>query len=326
MKIDKAKLIIAIPVIIVILGIIILAKNAATPNEMVITGIVECKTVDVASKIPGRVDRILFKEGDHLKKGDTIAILESKEMSAKVEQARSLMEAARAKLALVKKGARDEEKQAALKMYDQARYQYEYVSKTWARFQKLYSENIISAQEKDGVEFQYKAAKEQMEAAKAKYDMAMNGARPEEITATEALFNQALNGYNEASAYFQELTIKSPLEGEISNSIVDEGEVISAGYPIFTILDPNDSYIVIQLREDQLQKVKKGNVYKGRVPGLGNEEFEFEVTYMAAMADFATWKPTSQKGEFDLKMFEIHLRPKQPVNGLRPGMTANIKF
>jgi len=213
-----------------------------------------------------------------------------------------------------------------LKLYDQARYQFEYVSKTWTRFQKLFSENVISAQEKDGVEFQYKAAKEQMEAAKAKYDMAMNGARPEEITATEALFNQAANAYNEASAYLQELTIKSPLEGEISNSIVDEGEVISAGYPIFTILDPNDSYIVIQLREDQMQKVKKGNIYKGKVPALGNEEFEFEVTYMASMADFATWKPTSQKGEFDLKMFEIHLRPKQAVNGLRPGMTANIKF
>jgi len=326
MKIDKSKLIIAIPVIIVILGIIILAKNAATPDEMVITGIVESKTVDVASKIPGRVDRILLKEGDRLKKGDTIAILESKEMSAKVEQARSAMEAARAKLALVRKGARDEEKTASLKLYDQARYQFEYVSKTWTRFQKLFSENVISAQEKDGVEFQYKAAKEQMEAAKAKYDMAMNGARPEEITATEALFNQAANAYNEASAYLQELTIKSPLEGEISNSIVDEGEVISAGYPIFTILDPNDSYIVIQLREDQMQKVKKGNIYKGKVPALGNEEFEFEVTYMASMADFATWKPTSQKGEFDLKMFEIHLRPKQAVNGLRPGMTANIKF
>lgn len=326
MKIDRTKAILAVPVIVVILGIIILVKNAAASPEMVITGIVESKSVDVASKIPGRVDKIFFKEGDNLKKGDTIAFLESKEMSAKVAQAKSVMEAARAKLALVKKGARDEEKLAALKMYDQARYQFEYVGKTWTRFQKLFKDSVISAQEKDGVEFQYKAAKEQMEAAKAKYDMAMSGARPEEITATEALFNQALNGYNEAAAYFQELTIKSPINGEISNSIVDEGEVISAGYPIFTIIDPNDSYVVIQLREDQMQKVKKGNVYKGKVPGLGNTEFDFEVTYLASMADFATWKPTNQKGEFDLKMFEIHLRGKQTINGLRPGMTVNIQF
>jgi HlyD family secretion protein len=326
MKPDFKKIIIAVPIIVVILGAIILIKNAFTTEDVIITGIVEGKTVDVASKLAGRVDRILIKEGDQIKKGDTLAVLESKEMSAKVEQTKALVEAAKQKLQLVRKGAREEEKRAALKLYDQARYQYEYVSKTWTRFQKLYSDNVISAQEKDGVEFQYKAAKEQMEAAKAKYDMAMNGARPEEISATEALYNQAVNGYNEAMAYYQELTIKAPLNGEIANSIVDEGEVISAGYPIFTILDPNDSYVVIQLREDQMKDVKKGNVYKGKVAALGNAEFEFEVTYMAPMADFATWKPTNQKGEFDLKMFEIHLRSKQPINGMRPGMTVNIKL
>ena len=326
MKLDKTKFIIAIPVLIVIIGAIILIKNSSASKEVVITGIVESKTVDIASKIAGRVEKINIKEGDTVKKGDTLAFLESKELSAKVEQAKSAVEAAKAKLALVKKGARDEEKQAALKMYDQARYQFEYVTKTWNRYQKLFKENVISAQEKDGVEFQYKAAKEQMEAAKAKYDMAMNGARPEEITATEALYNQVQNAYNEAMAYYQELTIKAPLNGEISNCIVDEGEVISSGYPIFTILDPNDSYVIIQLREDQMNGIKKGNLCKGKVAAMNNAEFEFEVTYMASMADFAIWKPTNQKGQFDLKMFEIHLRSKQPINGLRPGMTVNIQL
>ena len=326
MKLDKTKFIIAIPVLIVIIGAIILIKNSSASKEVVITGIVESKTVDIASKIAGRVEKINIKEGDTVKKGDTLAFLESKELSAKVEQAKSAVEAAKAKLALVKKGARDEEKQAALKMYDQARYQFEYVTKTWNRYQKLFKENVISAQEKDGIEFQYKAAKEQMEAAKAKYDMAMNGARPEEITATEALYNQVQNAYNEAMAYYQELTIKAPLNGEISNCIVDEGEVISSGYPIFTILDPNDSYVIIQLREDQMNGIKKGNLYKGKVAAMNNAEFEFEVTYMASMADFAIWKPTNQKGQFDLKMFEIHLRSKQPINGLRPGMTVNIQL
>lgn len=326
MKIDKSKLIIAVPVLAIILGAIIIAKNSLSPDEYIVTGIVEGKSVDVASKIPGRVERIIFNEGARVKKGDTLALLESKEMSAKVEQARSVMEAAKAKLTLVKKGAREEEKRGAQKLFEQARYQFEYVSRTWERFKKLYSEKVISSQEMDGVDFQYKAAKEQMEAAKAKYDMALNGARPEEILATEALYNQAVNTFNEAMAYNQELVIKSPIEGEISNSIVDEGEVISAGYPVFTLLSPNDYYVVLQLREDNLAKVKLGNLFKGKVPGLGNSEMEFEVTYIASMADFATWKPTNQKGEFDLKMFEVHLRPKKNTDGFRPGMTVNIQL
>jgi HlyD family secretion protein len=44
------------------------------------------------------------------------------------------------------------------------------------------------------------------------------------------------------------------------------------------------------------------------------------------MADFATWRPTNQKGEFDLKTFEVRLYPVEPLEGLRPGMTVNIKL
>ena len=326
MKIDKTRIIIAIPVLAVLIGAGVIISNAASPKDLIITGIVETKSVDVASKIPGRIDRIFIKEGEKVNKGDTLAVLESKEMKAKVEQAKSVVDAAAAKLALVRKGARDEEKKGAQKLYEQAKYQFEYASKTWNRFQKLYKDSVISAQEKDGVEFKYNAAKEQMEAAKSKYDMAMNGARPEEISATEALYNQALNTLKEAQAYYQELTITSPLKGEITNCITDEGEVISAGYPVFTVINPDDDYIVVQLREDQLNGIRMGNVYKGKVPGLANTEAEFEVSYIASMADFASWKPTNQKGEFDLKMFEIHLRPKNTLSGLRPGMTVNIKF
>lgn len=324
MKLNKTKIIIAIPILVTLAGIIILASNSLSKKEIIITGIVEAKSIDVASKIPGRVETIMIKEGDLIKKGDTLAILESKEMSAKVEQAKSAMEAAGAKLTLVRNGARVEEKEQVSKLYEQSKHQFEYVSKTWDRFQKLYKDNVISAQEKDGVEFQYKSAREQMDAAKAKYDMVMKGARSEEITATEALYNQVKNTYLEAMAYYQELTIKAPIDGEISNCITDEGEVISSGYPIFSILVPQDAYVILQIREDQMNAIKKGNFYKGTVPALGNAEYEFEVTYIASMADFATWKPTNQKGEFDLKMFEIHLRSKQPVNGMRPGMTVNI--
>lgn len=326
MKFNKTRIIIAIPILVSIAGIIVLAGNSFSTKEIIITGIVESKSVDIASKIPGRVEIIIIKEGDLVKKGDTLAVLESKEMNAKVEQAKSAMQAAESKLAMVKNGARSEEKEAVSNLYEQSKHQFEYVSKTWARFQKLYKDSVISAQEKDGVEFQYKSAREQMEAAKAKFDMVIKGARTEEISAAEALYNQVKNAYIEAMAYFQELTIKAPISGEISNCIVDEGEVISSGYPIFSLMVPDDSYIVLQVREDQLPTIKKGNIYMGKVAALANAEIEFEVTYIASMADFATWKPTNQKGEFDLKMFEVHLRSKHPVNGLRPGMTVNIKL
>lgn len=326
MNLSKPKLIISIPIIVAVIAIIYLTITAFKTESVTITGIVETTEIDVSSKIPGRLDAILVKEGDQVKKGDVLAKLESKEMDAKVEQARGAMEAAKAKLIMVKNGARQEEKDATEKMYQQAKAQYDYAFKTWTRFQSLYKDHVISTQEKDEMEFKFNAAKDQMDAAKAKLDMVMKGARYEEIEAVEALFHQAENAYNEAAAYQKELEIKSPIDGEVYQSISDEGEVINSGYPVFTLLKNDDSYIVIQLREDLLKQISIGKSVSGVIPSLGNDRYEFEVSYIAPMADFATWKPTNQKGEFDLKTFEIHLRSKELIKSLRPGMTVNFSL
>ena len=326
MKFEKKTIIYSLPILITVIAIAFLLFKTAEPDKNIVTGIVETTEIDVASKIPGRIDSVYVKEGDTVKKGEILATLESKELDAKVEQARGVMDAARAKMEMVQKGARTEEKDAVEKLYMQARYQYEYAAKTWKRFQSLYKDSVISTQEKDEVEFKYNAAKAQMDAAKSKYDMVMKGARPEEIEAVQSLFHQAENTFNEAMAYHSELQIKAPISGEVSKKISDPGEIINSGYPVFSILQKEDSYVVLQIREDNMNDIKMGKTFTGKIPALGNMQTEFEVSYIAPMGDFATWKPTNQKGEFDLKTFEVHLRSKNPIDGMRPGMTVNVEL
>mgnify|MGYP000848179070 FL=1 len=326
MKIKKGYIILSLPVLIVIVALAFIAFSKANDEYIEISGIIETTEIDVASKIPGRIDSIYFDKGDMVKKGDIIAKLESKEMVAKVEQTKGLMEAAKSKLEMVRNGARIEEKTQVEKLYNQAKEQYEYAEKTYNRFKELHKEGVISSQEYDGMLFKYNSAKDQMDAAKAKYDMVMKGARYEEIDAVEALYHQAENGYNEAMAYFKELEIKAPVDGEISNRISDPGEVIASGYPLFTIIRPEESYVLLQVREDMLNTFKKGASFDGVIPALDNKQTEFEVTYIASMADFATWRPTNQKGDFDLKTFEIHLKSKENIKDLRPGMTVKLNI
>lgn len=326
MKIKRSQIILWIPVVIILVAVIVLIVNAAKPEQKYITGIVETTEVDVASKIPGRIDTVFVSEGDIVKKGQLLARLESKELDAKLEQARGVVDAAKSKMDMAHNGARPEEKEATEKLYMQAKHQYELAEKTWNRIQSLYKDNVISTQEKDQVEFQYQAAQEQMEAAKAKYDMVMKGARWEEISGSEALFYQAQNIYNEALAYHQELELKSPINGELSKKISDPGEIIASGYPLFTVVDLNDIWVVLQLREDQMKLIKKGSEFMGKVPALGNEKYEFVVSYISPMAEFASWRATNQKGDFDLKTFEVRLRSKHPIDGLRTGMSVNIAF
>jgi HlyD family secretion protein len=324
MKIKKGYIILSLPVLILVIALSFLVFSKANDEYIEMNGIIETTEVDVASKIPGRIDSIFVDKGDFVKKGDIIAKLESKEMVAKVEQTKGMMEAAKSKLEMVRNGARIEEKTQVEKLYNQAKEQFSYAEKTYKRFKQLYDEGVISAQEYDGMLFKYNSAKEQMDAAKAKYDMVMKGARYEELEAVEALYHQAENGYNEAMAYFKELEIKAPVDGEISNRISDPGEVIASGYPLFTIIRPEESYVLLQVREDMLDVFKKGETFVGKIPALNNLETKFKVTYIASMADFATWRPTNQKGDFDLKTFEIHLKSDKPIKDLRPGMTVKL--
>ncbi|MCU7494190.1 MAG: HlyD family efflux transporter periplasmic adaptor subunit [Ignavibacteria bacterium] len=324
MKFTKSSMVLIIPVVIAIVAVTVLVAKSLNKEENIMTGIVETTQVDVASKIPGRVDTVFVSEGDIVQKGQVLARLESKEMDAKLEQARGLVDAAKSKMQMAHNGARPEEKEAAEKLFSQAQAQYDLANKTWNRVQALFKDGVISAQEKDQAEFQFKAAREQMEAAKARLDMVRKGARLEEISGAEALYYQAQNTYNEANAYHQELNLVSPITGELSKKITNPGEIIASGYPLFTVMDPNDSWVVLQVREDKMSSIKKGSLFYGRVPALGNQKFQFVVTYISPMAEFATWKPTNQKGEFDLKTFEVRLRAKSLLKDLRPGMTVNI--
>jgi len=321
---SKRKFIIALPFLLALIAIIVLATQSKNNEEKIVSGIIETTTVNVASKIPGRVEEIFIKEGDKVYKGQLLARLESKEMNAKVEQAKGQLETAKFKYQMALNGARPEEKEATEKLYLQAKHQFELAQKTYERMMNLYRDSLISAQEKDVYEFQYKAALEQMSAAKSKYEMVTNGARYEEIEMAKGLYYQAENGYKEALAYQQELEIKSPIDGELHKKLVNQGEIISSGYPVFSIIDLNDFWLTIQLKEDEMNGIKIGDEYWGSVKALSDKKIKFKVYYISPIGDFANWRPTNQKGEFDIRTFEIRLRPIGNVNELRPGMTATI--
>jgi HlyD family secretion protein len=325
MKSAAKNIVIGIPVSLTAIAILYLLFTTLIPEDKYITGITETTVVDVSSKIPGRIDSLFVDEGELVKKGTILAKLESKEIKAKVEQAKAAMEAAKAKMNLVKKGTRKEQIEAAEKLMLQAKHQFEFTEKTYKRFKELYKDSLISLQSFDEIEFKYNATNAQYQAAKANYEMALNGARDEEIEAVTAIYNQAVNAYKEAKAYEEELELKAPVDGEVYNIISDAGEVIASGYPVFSLMIENDDYVVIQVREDEMSKIKMGEKFKGKVTAL-NKESEFKVKYISPMADFATWRPTNQKGEFDLKTFEVRLYPVEPLEGLRPGMTVNIKL
>ncbi len=325
MKYKKQRLFWLVPAILVFVALSVILVNAFDTQSALVTGMVEVTEIDVASKIPGRLDSLFVHEGDLVHEGQVLAVLQSKEIEAKVNQARALVEAAQAQYEMALNGARPEEKEAVQRLYLEAKHQFEFAQKTYERMKQVYQDSVVARQTLDEVEFKYKAAKEQMEAAEAKYQMVVKGARQEQIRAARALLQQAQAAYQEALAYLQETQLTSPINGRVQRILVDAGEMVAAGYPVLTLTKPTDNWVVLQLKEDQLVGLKEGQQLQGFVPAL-NQTLNFKITYMADMGDFATWRATNQMGDFDLKTFEIHARSTQPTAELKAGMTVRFKL
>ncbi len=323
---NKSVFALAIPVLVIIVAVVLLVLRHEDKEENIILGMFETTTVNVASEIPGRVDVIMVELGDRVEKGQVLVTLEPNIMNAKMGQAMGIRNMAESMLIRAKQGTRKEEIEAAKNVYQMAKSQFDFADKTYNRFIVLYADSIISKQEMDEMEFKHVAALNEMEAADAIYAMAKKGATYEDIQIVEGEAEAAMAMYNEAAAYYEQLEIIAPVSGEISSKIAEEGEVMAAGYPILTIMIPEKIYAIANVREDRLNNFKMGTVLKGRVPGLADNEFDFEVSYLAVMADFATWVPTQAKGDFDLKTFEVRLLPVNPIEGLRPGMTVKLKY
>ena len=321
MKIVLKVLLILTLIFLIIAGITTLQKFATEPREEFLQGQMEARRVLVAGKIPGRLERLFVHEGDMVVKDSLVAIISSRELEAKKIQAEGALGAAKAQSNKANTGARAEEITALKAMKERAQDAADLAKTTFDRVQKLYNDGVMPLQKRDETETQMKTAVAAATAAKAQYEQAVAGARVEDKAAANALVIQARGANAEVDAYLDETKIRAPISGEVSLKLAEEGEIIGAGMPVIAITDLNDSWAVFHIREDFLKYISKGKTFTVQIPAL-DKTIEMVVTYIASVGDYATWRSSKESGGYDLKSFEIRMRPKTTVENLRPGMSV----
>lgn len=307
-----------------IVAIGLIGTLAFKSEPEVIQGYVEVSEYRVSSKVPGRVLELRVKEGDYVKVGDTLAILDAPDVKAKLAQAQSAESAATAMDQMANNGARREQINGAFALLQQAKAGLEIAQKSYNRVQRLYDEGVMSAQKRDEAFANYKALEAQVKAAKSQYDMAVNGARREEKLAAAAQVNRAKGAVQEVNSYINETMQIAQKEGEVSDVFPKVGELIGTGSPIMNISILDDMWGTFNVREDQLNGMQVGSTITAFVPAF-NKEIEMKVYYIKDQGSYATWKATKANGQYDLKTFEVKARPIKPFEGLRPGMSLIIK-
>ena len=308
---------VAVVLIVAIVGYIV-----SRPKDVVIQGEAEATEYRVSGKVPGRIEEFRADEGEYVRKGDTLVILDSPEIRSKIAEANAARAAAVAQRNKAYNGAQKEQITGAYEMWQKALVGEDVMRKSYERIRTLHDQKVVSDQKYDEVEAQYKAAVATSAAAKSQYDLAVKGARQEDKDAAVALVERANAAVELVNAYLDEINLTSPANGIISDRYPKVGELVGQGSPIMTIQDLDDMWFTFNIREDRLHSLKSGDKVQLTVPALDNRKVTATVYYIAVRESYATWRATKEIGEFDTKTFEVRARPDGRVDGLRPGMSV----
>ena len=308
--------------IAIVLAVGIVGFILSRPKEALLQGEAEATEYRVSGKVPGRIEAFLADEGQQVRKGDTLVVIDSPEIRSKIAEANAARAAAQAQRNKAYNGAQKEQIAGAYELWQKALVGENVMAKSYERIKTLHEQKVVSDQKYDEVEAQYQAACATTRAAKSQYDMAVAGARQEDKDAAVALVERANAAVELVNSYLDEITLTSPADGIVTARYPKVGELVGQGSPIMTVQDLGDMWFTFNIREDQLHSMKNGDKVQLRIPALDNREVTATVYYMVVRESYATWRATKEQGEFDCRTFEVRVRPDSEIEGLRPGMSA----
>lgn len=324
MQASQKRIIIYTILCIVVITILIVAIELFTyVNKPIIQGIVECKTYIASSKIAGRIDSILVAEGDWIERGDLVYTISTPELDNRLRQAEAVQSEAKALQKEVDRGTRKQMIEAAQSMVKKAEAGVELASVTFERIARLYSKGVVARQQYDESKAELEAMNANLLAAKAEYSLAKDGATSEQRDIVAAKYQEATSVVDEVNLYISDRQVTAPISGRVSTITSNSGELVSTGFPVVTILDTNNCWATFNIKEDEIKSIEYGQVLKGFIPALQCWA-TFEVYYIAAEADFATWTSTRARGGFDIRTFEIRAKCHDKEIKILPGMSVII--
>ena len=282
--------------------------------------------VSFAPKVTGRILKIFVQEGQTVKAGDTLAMLDVPEVSAKIAQAKGATAAATAQAQMAKNGATaDQLRQLKAKQKGLAE-QFEFAQKSYKRASNMFKDSLMSPQSYDEIFAKYQGAKAQLDAVNAELHDVEIGTRIEKIEMALGQEDQARGALQEANVAYSERYIIATNDMEIETISLNVGELATAGYALFNGYIPNTTYFRFTIPESKISKYNKGMTVNMKST-YGNQEFSGKVVSIKQLtryADITTAFPDYQPED---AVYEIKVIPtdRAKVNGLLVNSSVTLK-
>lgn len=297
--------------------------KAAQPVPEQLQGMVDAEQINVATKVPlARVVKLLVHEGQAVRAGEELAVLESPELDARRDQTDAVLAGAQAAKARADAGALPENLESLKAVARSADAALVLTEKTLVRTRNLYQEGVVAAQRMDEAQAARDASRGQATAAHEQAQRASRGLPQTDRDMVGAQVQVAQAGVRAVQSLQRDTRLLAPVDGEVARRLVRVGELVPLGFPVFTLVVVGEPWVSLNVREDRLAGLAPGREIDGLLPALGGQRVRFRVRSVAAQGEFATWRATRQSSGFDVRSFEVRLVPVQPGLPLRPGMSV----
>ena len=317
---------IGLMVLILLLGFIAFGLwKSYQPKEIELQGRVEADTIHVSTKVPSRIEEIYVHDGQKVSKDQELVRLFSPEVDAKKQQALAALQSAKALQSTAERGSQQENIDSLYANWQSLKAQEALAKTTYQRGANLFKEGVISRQRRDEMQAAALSTSQLTEAAYQQYARAKRGSTPQQLSSADAQVQIAQAAVAEANALAAETKLRSPIDGTVSKTYGKVSELVAMGVPVVSILQDDDLWVSVNVREDLYAQIYKAKSMDGFIPAL-NQTATFKIKTIDAEGEFATIKTTRQTGGYDIRSFKIHLAPVQPITDLKVGMSVLFKI
>jgi HlyD family secretion protein len=312
----------------ILIPIVLLAGVAACSNGQAGTlsasGTVEATDADLGFQAPGRVLAIPVHEGDAVSEGDELARLDSREMQAALDAANAQLAASEARLTELVRGARPQELATAEAAVRSATERADEARRAADRARTLFDGGAISRQAMDQAATALEVAVAAQQQAEEQLALVREGPRSETINAQRAVVEQARANVARAEATLANAVITAPFAGLVTSRHREPGEAVQAGAPVLTLLDPDDRWVRIYIREDQIGMVHLGLAAEIVSDTYPDRVYQGEVTFIGSEAEFTPRNVQTAEERIKL-VYPVKVRiTGDPDFELKPGVPADV--
>ena len=304
----------------------LIRRDDGSETAILAAGTVEARESDLGFRTPGKIDFVAVDEGDPITEGQLLATLEQSELDAALSVARAQAEAARATLRELTEGFRSEEIEQARASLRAAERRRLDARRDLERARSLYESGAISEQALDDRETAATVTESEMQAASERLRLLESGIRSERISAQRAALAASEAEVERVEALLDYTRINAPNEGLITIRHREPGEIVSAGAPVLTLMNPDDRWVRIYVRADRVGRLSIGQTASITADAYPERTYTGRVVFIASEAEF-----TPRDVQTTEERVKLVYRVKVQIEGdpsfdLKPGLAADVRL